>query len=500
MTPRFNLVDEPWIPVVDYGRVSLRDVFKNSTYSALGGTPVQKIALTKLLLSIAQAACTPKDQAEWQALGSEGLAKSCLSYLDKWRARFYLYGPQPFLQMPAISGAAVQSFGAVLPEVSSGNSTVLSQWQIERPLSDAERALLLVTLMAFALGGKKTDNKVTLSPGYTGKRNERGKPSSGKPGPAMGHMGLLHSFLQGSQLTETLWLNLLTHENIAQSQQFVEGGVGVAPWESMPSGEDCAVARALRQSLQGRLVPMCRFCLLTDEGLHYSEGIAHPGYKDGVSDPSVAVNRDAKEHKALWANPEKRPWRELSSLLSFIEESSGKGFQSLQMRVGFERACARVARLGIWSGGLQVSSNAGEQYLSGSNDSVESLLWLETDILGELWFITLKAEMQGLDTLSKSLYGCVMNFFKAQKVDGSNQAKQATHLFWQLCERDAQTLVDHCAAENQDDQKVRQQLRRQFAGYVHQLYDQFCPKSTARQLEYWAEFRPNTSKYLAQEA
>lgn len=498
MESRFNVIDEPWIPVVDVGRVSLRQVFSEPAYRALGGSPSQKIAVTKLLLSITQAACTPANQAEWHALGSEGLAQRCIAYLEHWHDRFYLYGEQPFLQMPAIKAAAIQSFGAVLPEVSSGNTTVLSQWQIERPLADADRALLLVTLMGLALGGK-ADNSVTLSPGYTGKRNDKGKASKGKPGPSIAHMGLLHSFLQGSHLLQTLWLNLLTLEQVTQSQRF-EAGLGVAPWEQMPSGEACPVAQALTQSLQGRLVPMSSFCLLTENGLHYSEGIAHLGYKEGMADPSVAINWGEKEPKALWANPEKRPWRELPALLSFIEETSGRGFQSLQMSTGLNRASAVLDRVGIWSGGLQVSSNAGKQYVSGSDDSLESLLWLDAETLGAIWFTTLKAEMQALDTLAKHLYLCVMGFFKEQELNGRNHAAQATHLFWQLCERDAQNLFDYCDDTNEENRTMRQQLRQRFASYVHRLYDQFCPKETARQLEAWAECGPSTSKYLAQEA
>jgi hypothetical protein len=52
MENRFNLIDEPWIPVADVGRVSLADLFTNADYRALGSTPVQKIALLKFLLAI----------------------------------------------------------------------------------------------------------------------------------------------------------------------------------------------------------------------------------------------------------------------------------------------------------------------------------------------------------------------------------------------------------------------------------------------------------------
>ena len=99
---RFNLIDEPWIPIVDMGRVSLKDIFSHTHYRALGGNPVQKIALTKLLLAIAQAASTPKDDKDWAELGAKGLAAKCLAYLDEWHECFWLYGEQPFLQMPDV--------------------------------------------------------------------------------------------------------------------------------------------------------------------------------------------------------------------------------------------------------------------------------------------------------------------------------------------------------------------------------------------------------------
>lgn len=497
MENRFNLIDEPWIPVADMGRVSLKDIFSHSEYRALGGNPVQKIALLKLLLAIAQAACTPEDEEAWRALGWQGLAARCLDYLPRWHERFYLYGERPFLQMPAIAPAALQSYGAVSPEIATGNTTVLTQSQVERPLDDADKALLLVCLMGFALAGKKTDNSVVLTPGYAGKRNDKGKPSSGKPGPAVAHMGLLHSCFQGESLMQSLWLNLLTARDIERSKLFPEG-VGIAPWERMPEGEGCPAAMALRGSLLGRLVPLCRFCLLGEEGLHYSEGIGHANYKEGLADPTVAVDFSGKEPRALWVNPEKKPWRELTSLLGFIQQDNRGGFDSLQLRTGLQRVRESVEHFAIWSGGLRVSSNAGEQYVSGSDDFVESLVWLHSDMLGQIWFERLKSEMADLDGLAKTLYGRVLGYFKEQKGEGEKLAGQSTHLFWQLCERDFQALVDACQPDEQGLEQ-RQHLRRRFARYLQQAYDRFCPRETARQLDAWAKCRPNTAKYLQQE-
>lgn len=494
---RFNLIDEPWIPVVGThngqgGRVSLKQLFSSSgteaSYRALGGNPVQKIALKKLLLAIVQASITPVDDAEWAELGPDGLAQKCLDYLQTWHDRFYLYGDMPFLQMPAIKSAAIQSFGAVSAEVSTGNTTVLTQSQAEKPLADADKALLIVQLMGFALGGKKTDNSVVLSEYYQGKTNDKGRPSTGKPGPCIGYMGFLHSFLFADSVQKTLWLNLFTQEQI-DGWAVYPMGMGVPPWQQMPSGEDCPIAKQLKSSLMGRLLPISRFCLLAEEGLHYSEGIAHPDYKEGMVDPSVAVDYTLKEPKAIWVDPERRPWRFLTALLSFIGK---RNFQCEQLRQLLGRTDGIVPIVGIWSGGLRVSSNAGEQFVSGSDDYVESLIQLDTAMLGGTWFTQLQNEMDELNHLSKIIYGAVLNYLKEQKTEGKAVAGQAANLFWQLAEHHFQKLVYAC----DDPEKVRT-LRPAFASIVNKVYDLYCPKDTARQLDAWAKYRPNLGKYLS---
>jgi len=489
---RFNLIDEPWIPIADLGRVSLRQLFNESSYRALGGNPVQKIALMKLLLAIAQAAATPKDDDDWRDLGAKGVAKKCLDYVEKWHDRFWLYGENPFLQIPGIYAAAIQPYGAVLPDVSTGNTTVLTQSQVEKKLSNADKALLLIVLMGFALGGKKADNSVVLTPNYMGKTKDGGKGKTGSPGPSVGHMGFSHHFLLAETLQESIWLNLFTHQKINDLTIYSEG-IGTAPWENMPQGEACDVAKKLTKSLMGRLISLSRFCLLTEEGLHYSEGLAHLGYKDGMVDPSMAVNTSGKEPKAHWIDPEKRPWRELTALLSFVSSTDQKGFECFNIRYGLLRARMAMEQVGLWSGGLRVSSNAGEQYVSGSDDFVESTIVLNLNALGDsTWFETLKNELSELDiTLSKIVYGCTMAYAKEQKMDGDKKSSLATQMFWQLCEREFQHLITAC------DEGNHKKMRRVFAGFAQTAYDRNCPKETARQLDAWAKNKPSFSKYLS---
>jgi CRISPR system Cascade subunit CasA len=490
---RFNLIDEAWIPVANYGRVSLKEIFSNLNLPSLGGNALQKIALYKLLLTIAQSANTPIDNDNWLALGSKGLAKQCLDYLEKWYDKFYLYGEQPFLQLPAIAKANLQSFGAVLPEIATGNTSVLTQLQRERVLDDAERALLIIQLMGLALGGKKTDNSIVLTSGYMAKTKDNGKAVTGKPGPSLGHMGFLHNFVLGNNVLETIWLNLWTQEDITHSAMFINGGLGTAPWEQMPQGEDDLIAQQLRKSFLGRLVPLNRFVLLTDRGIHYSEGIIYPSYKDGVWDPSISVNMSSKDPKAIWTDVEKKPWRSLGALLSFIINDSE--FRCLQLEFPIKRLqkLGVDITIGVWSGGLRVSSNAGEQYVSGSDDYVESKVALpEIAELNEDWFDRLKTQMADLDTIAKILYGCVLAYYRQLGSEGKEQAQRSTGLFWQLCEVEFQNLV------NSDNAQLKP-LRQKFARLLKYSYDYYCSNQTARQLDAWVKSQPNLSNYLGLE-
>jgi CRISPR system Cascade subunit CasA len=490
MENSFNLIDEPWIPVADIGRVSLRQIFTKPYYQRLGGNSIQKIATMKVLFAIAQSAITPADEYEWEKITSKDLADQCLVYLGKWYDRFYLYGENPFLQLRAISIAKEQNEGALMPQIATGNTTVLFYSQVEQKLDDADRALLLLVLMGFALGGKKTDNSVVLSKGY------EGKSKTGKPGPAIAYMGLLHNFSLGETLMQTLLYNLFTHENISEIGLFAEG-IGTAPWEKMPAGEDCPTAQALKKSLMGRLVPMCRFCLFTKDKVHYSEGISHLNYPDGIFDPTIAINSSGSKNKVLWVDPEKRPWRQLPALLGFIKQGSSQ-FDCLQLRISLFRAGVLNQSFAIWSGGLRVSSNAGEQYVTGGDDFVESEVELTGETINEPWFNCLKIEMTEMEKIAAKLYGSILSYFKAQLSDGQALAAQGANIFWQLSEQDFQKLINACD-DSPDAVAVRYSLRNKFATYIFKAYDHFCPYDTARQMEAWAKCRPNLSTYLKKE-
>ena len=486
---RFNLIEEPWLPMESQGLLSLREIFTRPDAANPGGSPIQKIATFKLLQAICQAGATPKTEKDWETLSPEAIASSAIAYLERHKDEFWFYGDKPFLQMPQIAKGKVVAYGSVNPEIASGNTTVLLQSQIQGELSDAEKACLLLRLQGFATSGKKVDNSIVLTPHY---EKTKGAPA----GPALGYLGFLHTLVLGERLWQTLWLNLFTEERIGAMKVFADG-VGTPPWEKMPEGEECATSQALCSSLMGRLVPLSRFCLFADDGLHLTEGIRHKGYKEGMADPSVSVNMEGKEPKALWVDPGKRPWRSLVSLLSFLQGARNDAFVCPQLRLALSRI-RRLETAHIWSGGIRVSANAGEQYPSGTDDYVESLIDIASEDIGEIWFQRFSREMEKLEGLEKALYGAVSGYCAELSVEGSRKQKaaQATSIFWQRAESLSSELIDECG---EDDPEKLKKLRVRFYAMARGAYDQACPHQTPRQMAVWIKHSVGSGKYLRDE-
>jgi CRISPR system Cascade subunit CasA len=469
---RFNLVDEKWITVVDHEFVSLNDIFSNFELKALGGNPAQKISITKLLLAIAQSAYTPKDIQDWKELNEKGISEKSLEYLKKNKDCFWLYGEKPFLQMLSAIKAEKRILSNVSIGATSGNTSMLFQNQIEKKLIDAEKARLVVELQNFAFYSKKGGIHAT-------------------PAPALGKFGFLHSFLLSSTILKTLWLNMLTDEQIKKIP-FAKKGLGQAPWGKMPESKDCCVAKNLKETYIGRLVPISRFFLLDSDCLYYDEGIDYPDYSFSSFDISSAVDLFGKKPRSILVDPEKRPWRELTSLLSFSQK---KGFECCQLIFGIEKAKNVEKTIGIWSGGLKVSLQTGEQFFSERDDFVESESYfsLEKDISIQL--DNLKLEMSFLEEIANIVFQCTKKFFysmgiKRRKMQ-ENQAKQANNLFWQLAENHFQKLINACS-----DETLIKNIHYDLIKEAHKAYDTFCSKETSRQIDAWAKNRPKLGKYL----
>jgi CRISPR system Cascade subunit CasA len=515
---RFNLVEEPWIPVADAGLVSLRDIFTKPALRSLGGNPLQKIAITKLLLAIVQAAWTPDDDDEWESSGCVGMAQRALQYLEGKKDLFWLFGEKPFLQQKKlktivedrttkelnmakkdsekqkiITNALPKIVGnGDFPDLPSENNTMLFQNDYQTGMDDAGKAIFLVTLLPFAFAGKQVDNSIVFD------NSNPPKSSIAKVGPSLGRICYLHTYIMSDTILFTLYHNLWSKHSI-QKLRYLEEGVGTPPWEIMPSHENCPIAINLRKSFIGMLVPLSRFVLFENDRLYYTEGIQYPNHKDGWLEPSMATKQNGRMLSVLQAKTNRKPWRELNALLAFVAEC--EGYSCLQLNMSLLRARqANVASIKIWSAGLEVTGDAFGQKVRGTNDFVESIVNLTNEYLGKSWFDVFNNEMIALDQISKILSKSVYNYHKREIKDSkerdkraATQSEQSQELFWQLCERKYQELVDACYT---DTANALRTIRLTFVAYINKAYNTYCPADTARQLDAWAANRPNLKKYF----
>lgn len=512
MTKDFNLIDEEWIPVVDEGRVSLKRIFSDESLFRLSGTPLEKIALLKFFQAISQLAGTPLTTEDWRVLGEDipSFGRRCIDYLERHREEFNLYGEKPFLQMalPQVKKAKTYGLSERYPFVASGNNVVVRQSQLPHSIDDGEKALLLLTLMSCDLGGKRHDNKVVLARNYEKK--------SAHAGSAIGDWGALHSFCLGKSILETIWLNTFTQEEINELKQCPKG-LGIVPWEQMPRTENDAIAKNLKGSLMGRLVPMCRFCFLEGDEIHVTEGLFHGKVIDGVFDPSHLLrhNKEKDTRFLTKADSERRPWRELTAILSFLDATQRRNTVCQQVQFASRKLTnASRERVCVWSGGVQVSSNSGEQKVSGSNDFIESETIVE---LTEKWYRKFLLEMDLLQNqtiyLQSSIesYFAMLESFVSESTQGDmslnrdgttgfnrnvgqlskQKANAAMKIFWQSCERYQQEIVDNCG-EPEEMRKTRKKI----VSIMRSVFNNACPRDTSQQLRAWAATQPRFGKYL----
>ncbi|MBQ9219622.1 type I-E CRISPR-associated protein Cse1/CasA [Succinivibrio sp.] len=510
----FNLLDEKWIKVVDHGLVSLTDIFQNRDYENLGGDVLEKLSVFKFLLAVSQAAYTPNDFNDWNNYSTEALSNTVLEYLRKNHDLFYLYGDKPFLQFPQIEFLGkkeLKSYSTILSYEASGNTTVRTQIEAKHIPSTDEIARLLLIQMNFAFGGKQVDNSIVLSKSY------KGKSKSGKVGTGLSYFGYLHSYFSSKYLLDTIRMNLLSSQDIASTNMF-SSGVGIAPWEKMPTGEDDDIANEYKNSLMGRLISLGRFCLLKPDGLYLTEGLSLLDHTGGQNDPAVTVRTKGDNITAVWTDTEKRSWREITSLLSFVSNNSDNSSTCYQLKLCGNKVVTYGTPVGLWTLGIKVTKTSVEFRVAGRDDSVESRIEFEniTEILNENWFTRYSREISALEKTAFKLTKSVEGYYsrsndeeknigleskKGKKAKDSGKrkekkdiAKKCLFRFWDNCETLAKELQKACLDDEFGNEWIRI-IRKKFAALAKQCYDEFCPALTARQIQRWAENRIHTAKY-----
>lgn len=329
-----NLTTDPWLPVIAANGtqrlLSLREVFATAhEIRDLAAKPHEKIALLRLLLCITQAALDgPDDFDEWAACLCEIQSKSA-HYLEKWHPAFELFGDGPrFLQVPGLKPGKEDGAGNPATKLdltlASGNNASLfdNAAGIARAVSPTRLALTLLTFQCFSPGGR------------IGVAKWNGVETAGKG--SSNHApcipsGMLHTFLHGEDLLDTLHLNLLTRQT---ARDLPGGGWGRPTWE-LPvtnAGDKAAITNATITYL-GRLVPLSRAVRLSESGLDLilANGFDYPLFPI-FREPAATVVLRAEGPAILGVSLSRSIWRQLSAIT--VKRHSAKDSMSGPLALG----------------------------------------------------------------------------------------------------------------------------------------------------------------------
>ncbi|MBQ1660567.1 MAG: type I-E CRISPR-associated protein Cse1/CasA [Clostridia bacterium] len=233
----FNLIDEPWIRVMDsncnVSEVSLKDAILNAhNYKSLSGElPTQDIAVMRLVLAVLHTVysradengneCPLEDNEEeavdrWKALWKKGRfsEKAIDDYFEKWHERFWLFHPErPFGQVAGLTIGTDYDAPKLNGEISESSNKVrffsMYSGNEKSSLTYPQAARWLLYLNAY----DDTSSKPT--------KEGKAKAGGSLPSPGVGWLGKLGLiYITGNNLFETLMLNLiLVNENKVQENQ-----------------------------------------------------------------------------------------------------------------------------------------------------------------------------------------------------------------------------------------------------------------------------------------
>ena len=233
----FNLIDEPWIRVMDsncnVSEVSLKDAILNAhNYKSLSGElSTQDIAVMRLMLAVLHTVfsradengneCPLEDNEEeavdrWKALWKKGRfsEKAIDDYFEKWHERFWLFHPErPFGQVAGLTIGTDYDAPKLNGEISESSNKVrffsMYSGNEKSSLTYPQAARWLLYLNAY----DDTSSKPT--------KEGKAKAGGSLPSPGVGWLGKLGLiYITGNNLFETLMLNLIMiNENKVQENQ-----------------------------------------------------------------------------------------------------------------------------------------------------------------------------------------------------------------------------------------------------------------------------------------
>ena len=506
----FNLVDEPWIPVLmRNGKnrlVSLGEVFADETgdISDLAINPYERVAVFRLLLCIAQASFAPNGLENERAWfdAKRTLSPKATDYLIKWHERFFLYGPNAFMQVDCLKpGGTIPYTSRLLLQSAHHFGSPLFSRDVDTtgkiPLPSQSLAVALLAYQNFsASGGTPTCKwKGTAT-------NQVGAAAA----PCRGQSKLF-TILLGDSLLDSLWMNLLTNSQLRSLRM----DLGRPCWEF--SFDRCETIEnesagwlgpintssrtANNPSWLGTLAPLSRFIKLKNgsaeclvcEGFKYPQA---PLWREPDSSFYYAQDRNggAQEIRCIRVNPRREPWRDLASIL---ELGTGRGGAiALEHLTTLSLRHPSIKSFSIWTGGMASNADRDQDMTVGEWKFSRSIGALRQDALSSYQEAIGQADHQ-----RTALYrACRQYALVAKTPDPTaniNKQKEnelvsafsipAERIYWDLLARPEKQRI----LQDMDPITSKDDWKKAVFEAAEEAYKRACPAMTARQIDAFAQ-------------
>ena len=462
-----NLIGEPWIPILDKdssaGQVGLQELFERAhEIRDLALQPPQRIAVTRLILCIIQAALEgPRDESDWRAC-REQIVPESLKYLDARTDRFELFGARPFLQVPNLEPTDNATLDKLDFGLSSGNNATLFDHAGSpqgRELSPQWIALNLLTYQCFSPGG--TIGETLWSGRRTGRHSEHAPCVEGSA---------LHAILRKADLLSTIHFNLVPITRMPCE-------IGIPVWDIPVERLDSAAG--ISSTYLSRLVPLSRAISIRGrQKCTLANGFAYP--KLPISRDSTATvilrRKDSKEYESyLRVDLAKHPWREAPGVLAVRSAGNIGGPLALRnLDANFDQGVVDV-----WLGGL--AADKGKVL-----DTVEWIFSVPTGLLGDHKMAVYEGGISLAEEGEKALKWAIKEYSQAMRATKSDVVKgyrrQAVQTYWTTLDSVCNTLVEAACSDEASLNKWGRIVR----GAMTSSYTVACSHTTPRQIQAFA--------------
>lgn len=486
-----NLGTEDWIPVVwkdgRSGPVSLRDAFRRGDeIHDLAVRPHERIALMRLLICIAQAGLDGPEAEDDRRNCRCKIAPMALTYLDRWRHAFELFGDGPrFLQVSNLSRLPAKkpprrektNFVSKLDmALATGHNPTLfdNAGGTAREFPPAALALMLLTFQCFSPSGSIG---VALWDGEETPRTSNHAPCLAD--------NMLHALLRGDSLSDTLHRNLLSKDQVAQIYGADHWGKPV--WEAMPRNSlDSEAIDNANGTYLGRIVPLSRAIRLADDlqSLILANAVTYrpyPQWREPTATVIIRTKSGVQERKLLRGDVEKGVWRELHALTVKTSTDSGVG-GPIALKENFS-----ASTFDLWVGSLIADQGK-------LNDVTESVFHVPGAMLDRAGQQVYEEGVKWAEKTASRLDHAVSTYYRelGDNLDLRDKRIIRQHIrrartqFWSGIENSVTYLLDLAAAPEKFGRAgdPRDTMWGQSVSWTARAaYDDACPRDTSWQIQ-----------------